>query len=244
MLAERPARTAVPDEAVRQTLELLVEEGSPAEAGLLARERELRKIIEDDDARALTWDHPVGKPLAMITADVEDAEHPERAAMAIHASGPLVLAAAEQLAATAAEPLPAELKVRGKRGSVTITRGGPDPATVTKSVAGIADYELERTARKTQRNWALVIAVGFLALGFAAWPLALFAIIPIVVAVLLHVADQKARTEAVERQERARATVQADAEEQAKRFAALRAELDKRRPELSDDVTAIKSLVG
>jgi hypothetical protein len=244
VLADRPERAADVDETARRALELLVDEGSPAEAPLLARERELRKVIENSAERAQTWEEPIGEPVAMLTADVEDEEHPERAALAVRVSGPLVLAAAERLATQAGEPLPAELKVRGKRGSVQVTRSGPDMATVNKSVAGLAEYELQRTGRKQQRNWALAVTVVFLALGFAAWGLALIALIPLAAAAYFHVADGKARKEAAELADRTRAAVLSDAEEQAQRFAAVRAELDKRRPGLQDDVTAIKSLVG
>ncbi|TDQ04276.1 hypothetical protein [Labedaea rhizosphaerae] len=244
MLADRPERTAEPDETARRALELLVDEGSPAEAPLLARERELRKIIENSGERAQTWDEPVGEPLAMLIADVEDEAHPERAAVAVHVSGPLVLAAAEQLAATAGESVPTELKVRGRRGAVVVTRSGPDMATVDKSVAGLAEYEVQRSGRKQQRNWALAAGVVFLALGFAGWGLALIAVIPLVAAGYFHVADRRARAGAVELEARTRTAVLADAEEQAQRFMAVRAELEKRRPSLADDVTAIKSLVG
>lgn len=244
VLAERPERTAEPDDTVRTALELLVDEGSPAEAALLARERELRRVIDGSQERALTWDHPVGKPVAMLTADVEDAEHPERAAMAIRACGPLVLAAAERLAAQAAEPVAGELKVRTRRGGVTVTRSGPDQATVDRSVAGLATYEMQRNSRRQQACWALAVTAGFVALGFAAWIFFVLAVIPAGVAVWMFSADAKARTQATQLERTTRAAVLAEAQEQARLFAAARAEIDKRRPGLQDDVTTVKSLLG
>src|SRR5439155_17679004 len=89
-----------PDPIVRRTLQLLVDEGSPLELPLLARERELRKVIESNGDLAMdpepdSWEGPVGTMISLLRKDVVDEEHPGRRALAIRICAPHILEAAD-----------------------------------------------------------------------------------------------------------------------------------------------------
>lgn len=51
-----------------------LDEGSPVELPLLARERELRAVIEGEPSAASTWDSPVGSVVNLLRVDLSS-EH-------------------------------------------------------------------------------------------------------------------------------------------------------------------------
>ncbi|MDQ3789949.1 MAG: hypothetical protein M3422_22250, partial [Actinomycetota bacterium] len=122
-----------PDELARTSLELLIDEGSPVELPLLARERELRAVIEGSEAAKSTWDSPVGTATEMLRADLTS-DRPNRRALATRASGPVLVTVAEKLAEAARVEAPSSLDVRTRFGRVTITPTGPDATSMRKAL--------------------------------------------------------------------------------------------------------------
>ncbi|PRY00592.1 hypothetical protein [Allonocardiopsis opalescens] len=125
--ADRPERPSAAADDARRTLELLIEEGSEAEAPLLARAAELRAVIEAGGASGAVpadWRRPVGPPMDLLRADARQTERPHRRAIAVRASAPLIGAVAAELAeaATARTTAEAELAFSGLR--LTVTRDG------------------------------------------------------------------------------------------------------------------------
>ncbi|KOX13369.1 hypothetical protein [Nocardiopsis sp. NRRL B-16309] len=128
---EASARALAPDRVsadfLWESLRLLVEEGSPEEAPLLARAGELRGVIEGDASGQQAWDDRVGTVEALLDEDmVRDEAPPHRRTFALVLQRPAVLDAAETLLGEATAPVEdrSTVPVRGTR--VAITSRGAD----------------------------------------------------------------------------------------------------------------------
>lgn len=194
------------DPAVRRCLDLLVEEGGPEELPLLARERELRAVIESASGEAPAWDAPVGDTLDLLLADAADADHPGRRAVAVRMCAEHVLTAADRLAETARLPFPPKVQVRTRRGTVTLTARGPESLdTVHRRIDAASQISSQG---RVVAALVGVVGIGFLLLAvFAAAGWVVAAIAALAVAGVAWFKDQRARVTAVEDATRARASL-------------------------------------
>ena len=128
---ESPVEALAPDrvsaEFLWESLRLLVEEGSPEEAPLLARAGELRGVIEGDEGAPPAWDDRVGTVASLLNDDmVRDEAPPHRRTFALVLQIPAVTATAETLLAQATAPVEdrSSAPVRGTR--IALTSQGAD----------------------------------------------------------------------------------------------------------------------
>ncbi|MFE3459420.1 hypothetical protein ACFXKD_17905 [Nocardiopsis aegyptia] len=141
---ESPVEALAPDRVsadfLWESLRLLVEEGSPEEAPLLARAGELRAVIEGDESGPPTWQDRVGTVAALLNDDmVRDEAPPHRRTFALVLQRPAVTDTAEALLAQATAPVEdrSSVPIRGTR--VAITSRGAD----AQDLAGL-DTRLSR----------------------------------------------------------------------------------------------------
>lgn len=120
-----------PDSAafLQQTLRLLVEEGSPEEAPLLAEASRLRAVIEGSGQEVAlpSWGETVEKVGTLLQRDLTaEQSPPHRRTFALVLQRSAVLEGAESLVARACEPLPEKTDL-GTRGiTIPITAAGAD----------------------------------------------------------------------------------------------------------------------
>ena len=235
---------AEPDELARRTLELLIDEGSVVELPLLARERELRAVIEGKETAKSTWDSPVGTAVDLLGADLAS-ERPNRKALAVRASAPALLTLAEEAATTAREEAPASLEVRTRYGRVTITPTGPDGTSMRRALDMAARTANVESQRKFVAIGAGVVGVLFVVLAvFAGWGWILPGLMALAVAGYQWYADGKERENAAEEAERARQTLVADVDQRVEAFAKTRRELQDRQATIDEDLTALRTVLS
>ncbi|OLF11073.1 hypothetical protein BLA60_13805 [Actinophytocola xinjiangensis] len=194
------------DPSVRRCLELLVDEGSPEELPLLARERELRAVIESASGEAPAWDAPAGDTLDLLLADAADSAHPGRRAVAVRMCAEHVLTTADRLAETARLPFPPRVQVRTRRGTVTLTARGPESLDAVHRRIDAAS-EISAQGRVVSSVLGLV-GIGFLVLTVVAgWGWAVVAIAGLLAAGVSWFKDQQSRVRAVEDAQRARVSL-------------------------------------
>lgn len=235
------------DPVVRGTLELLIDEGSPSELPLLARERELRNVIESNGQAPPpdTWDSPAGDTAALLREDCDNTERPGRRAVVVRGCAAHILAAADRLAATATTPLPAEVEVKTRRGTVTVTPRGADAASLERALRRAA-----ATYRTTEnRKWAaygtLGVGVGLVALAmFAGWGWVFPAVGLLGIGAWLywkHGEEQRTmRADAV----RVQNALRADVEKLVEGFAEARTEVTRLQGGVDDDLKALRELLA
>jgi hypothetical protein len=232
---------AEPDELARRTLDLLIDEGSAVELPLLARERELRAVIEGKETAKSTWDSPAGTAADLLRADLAS-ERPNRKALAVRASAPVLVRLAEEFATTAREEAPASLDVRTRYGRVTITPTGQDDTSMRRALDLVA-----RTANvESQRKY---VAIGAGAVGvllvvlavFAGWGWVLPGLVALAVAGYQWFADGKERKNAAEEAERSRKALVTDVDQRVEAFAKTRRELQDRQATVDEDLTALRA---
>ncbi|MEU1901312.1 hypothetical protein ABZ512_23260 [Nocardiopsis dassonvillei] len=142
-----PAALA-PDEVsaafLNETLRLLVEEGSPEEAPLLARARELRAVIESsgEGAAPRRWTDPVGTVASLLGDDLvrQDAP-PHRRTFALALQRSAVAERAEELVREAAAPVEDSTTLQAQGVRVTVSSHGAEPR------------ELERARTQLRERW-------------------------------------------------------------------------------------------
>ncbi|MEV2275447.1 hypothetical protein AB0I72_07655 [Nocardiopsis sp. NPDC049922] len=131
--AEVPDAPTAPDAAstafLESALRILVEEGAPEEAPLLARARELRAVVEAGGSTGPRpeWGDTVGTVADHLDADLaRDDAPPQRRAFALTLQRPAVLAAVASLVDRATEPVAdaSWATVAGER--VALTSAGAD----------------------------------------------------------------------------------------------------------------------
>ncbi|WP_047871474.1 hypothetical protein [Nocardiopsis sp. RV163] len=126
------------------TLRLLVEEGSPEEAPLLTRARELRAVIESsgEGGPPQRWTDPVGTVAALLGDDLvrQDAP-PHRRTFALALQRPTVAELAEELMREAAAPVEDSTTLQAQGVRVTVSSHGAEPR------------ELERARTRLRGRW-------------------------------------------------------------------------------------------
>jgi hypothetical protein len=237
-----PASTK--DPLVRRSLDLLIDEGSPVELPLLARERELRAIIENREAASATWDSPAGQAADLVREDLTSAV-PDRRALAVRASADVILSVAEKYAKTARTSAPDELAVRTRYGQVTITPTEADRTTLEKAVDTVALVTRIESKRRQVMIGAFTVSLGFIALAvFAGWGWALVAAAAIGIGVYQQAADVRDRRNAAETTERLKETLRADVANRVEVFAKTRRELQDRQSRVTEDIAALQAALS
>lgn len=232
------------DPLVRRSLDLLIDEGSPVELPLLTRERELRAVIEGTAAASSTWDSPIGSAVDLLRADLS-AEQPDRRALAVRASAPLLLSMAEGYATTARVEPPDSLPVRMRYGQVTITSTGPEPASLAKAEAS-ADLssQVESKRREIAMGAAMVAVVCVVLALVVGWGWVLVTLMAAGVGLYQWLTDAKERREAAESAVRAKASLRDDVAHRVEVFAKMRRELADRQATVTEDMAALRSALA
>ena len=229
------------DPEVRRAVELLVEEGSPAELPLLARERELRVVIEGTGSEPPVWHAPVGETIALLRTDAADAEHPGRRAVAVRISGSLVLDAAERLATVARGDVPDGAKARTRQGSVAITTTGPEHASLAKARSRIDAAAKVSGQGRAVAYGALGVSVLFLVLTVVAgWGWVIVALGALAVAAVQWRKDVQERATAVTKATDAHAQLAKELESRVATLTDCHDKLRARRPAIDDDLEALR----
>jgi uncharacterized protein YlxW (UPF0749 family) len=233
------------DPVARRSLDLLIDEGSPVELPLLARERELRAVIEGEKSSAsATWDSPAGTAAELLRADLA-AERPDRKAMAVRASATVILDVAEKFAATARTRPPEELTVRTRYGQVTITTTEPDRASLEKAVDTVGRVAQVESHRRATMFGSFAVAVLFLALTFVAgWGWVFVAAGAAGIGVYQRVADTRERRAAAENAKQLQEKLREDVANRVEVFAKTRRELQERQSRVTEDMAALQAALA
>ncbi len=233
-----------PDELARTSLNLLVDEGSPVELPLLARERELRAVIEGAATAKSTWDSPVGTASELLRADITS-DRPNRRALATRASAPVLVKVAEDLAETARVEAPASLEVRTRFGRVTITPAGPDSTSMRKALELAERSGQVDSKRREVAIGAAVVGVIFLVIGLlAGWGWLFVAAAALGTAGYQWLAAGKEQRDAAAQGEQAQQTLTADVAKRVEAFAKTRRELEDRQSAVAGDLTAVRAALA
>jgi hypothetical protein len=233
-----------PDELARRSLELLIDEGSAVELPLLARERELRAVIEGKETAKSTWDSPVGAAADLLRADIAS-DRPNRKALATRAAAPVLVTLAEELAETARVEAPASLEVRTRFGRVTITPSGPDATSLSKAMDLAGRSGQVDSKRRQVAIGAGVVGVVFLVLGVVAgWGWLLLAAASFGTAAYQWLAAGKEQRTAVAQGEQARTSLAADVDKRVEAFAKTRRELQDRQAGVDGDLNAVRAALA
>ncbi len=164
-----PAALA-PDEVsaafLNDTLRLLVEEGSPEEAPLLTRARELRAVIESsgEGGPPQRWTDPVGTVAALLGDDLvrQDAP-PHRRTFALALQRPTVAELAEELVREAAAPVEDSTTLQAQGVRVTISSHGAEPRELERARTRLRERWHDTGSARTYA-WGLLAMAGLLAL--------------------------------------------------------------------------------
>jgi hypothetical protein len=236
--------TSAVDPIVRQSLVLLIDEGSQVELPLLARERELRAVIEGKENPLSTWDSPVGSVVELLCADLS-AEHPGRRALVARASAPLLLSLGETYAKAARTELPESLTVRTRRGQVTITQDGPDRASLDKALT-LVDYasQVEPKRRQAVVGSAVVAVVFVVLMVVAGWGWVFVSLGAAGIGLYQWLTDAKERRKAAEEAVRSKEGLREDVAQRVELFAKTRRELQDRRATVPDDMAALRAALA
>lgn len=236
---------ADPDPLVRRSLELLIDEGSSVELPLLARERELRAVIEGQGASSTTWDTPVGETVKLLRGDVADEGHPNRRALAVRAGAPELLSLAEKFATDAQLEAPTSLDVRTRYGKVLITTSGPDPSSMDRALEVAERASRVTSNRRPVAIGAAVVAVAFVVLAIVAgWGWLFVAAGAATVAVYQWLAAGKEQRNAVTEARYARESLRKEVASRVESFVKARAELRTRQLTVPDDLAALRSALS
>lgn len=236
-----PPAVEEPDELTRRSLELLIDEGSAVELPLLARERELRAVIEGKETAKSTWDSPVGGAVELLRADFS-AEQPNRKALATRACAPVLVTVAEDLAKTAHLEPPASLSVRTRYGHVTISPSGPDATSMQKALDMAHRSAQVESKRRQIAIGAGVVGVLFVVIGaLAGWGWFLVAAAGLVTAATQWLMAGKEQRNAAEEGERMKKALVSDVEQRVEAFAKVRRELQDRQSAVDSDLNALRA---
>lgn len=229
------------DESVRQSLELLIDEGSSVELPLLARERELRAVIEGKGTARPTWDTPVDETVKLLRQDATDENHPNRRALAVRACAPVLLALGEKLEANAKAEAPTTLDVRTRYGKVTITTNGPDPSSLDRVMTTADRAAQVESNRRGVALGAAAMAALFVVLTFVAgWGWIIVAVAAAGIAVGQWLAAAKEQRNAAAAAQLAKETLAKDVAKRVESFVKARTELRTRQLTVSEDLAAVR----
>jgi hypothetical protein len=233
-----------PDELARRSLELLIDEGSTVELPLLARERELRAVIEGKETAKSTWDSPVGTAAQLLRADIAS-EHPNRKALAVRASAPVLLKLAEEFATTARVEPAASLEVRTRYGRVTIAQAGPDATSMRRALDTVARTgQVESKRKQLAIGGAVAGALLVVLAAVTGWGWIALAVVAFAVAGYQWFADGKERGDAAERAEQSRQALVADVDQRVEAYTKTCRELRDRQPAVDGDLTALRAALS
>lgn len=229
------------DPLVRRSLDLLIDEGSPVELPLLARERELRAVIEGQENASSTWDSPVGPVVELLRADLSP-DHPNRRAMVVRSSAPLLVSLGEKYAAAARVKPAEELAVRTRYGQVVITPTGPDRASLDKAMTLLDHSSRVESKRRQAAIAGAVFAVAFVVLAVVAgWGWVFVAVAGAGVGLYQWLTDAKERRNAAEEAVRLKESLQTDVAHRVEVLAKTRRELQDRQTTVTEDMAALRS---
>jgi hypothetical protein len=235
---------AAVDPLVRRTLDLLIDEGSPVELPLLARERELRAVIEGTTTASSTWDSPVGTAEELLRADLSE-EHPDRRALVLRACAPLVVSMAERFATAARVEPPESLPVRTRYGQVTIRTTGAEPSSLEKAVTAADRSSQVESHRRAVAAGGAVGAVVFVVLAVVSgWGWVFMAVIGAGIGLFQWLTDGRERRAAAEQAVRAKQSLRDDVANRVEVFAKARRKLVDRQPAVTEDLTALREALA
>jgi hypothetical protein len=213
------------------------------ELPLLARERELRAVIEGKGTASSTWDTPAGTAVELLRQDLSS-DRPDRRALALRASTPLLLSMAEKLATTARATPPESLPVRTRFGQVTITTTGPDRDTMDRAVmkAGLAS-QVDATHKRVAIG-AAVVAVAFAGLAVVAgWGWVVVTLVAAGTAAYQWVTAGKEQRRATQTATKQQQSVRDDVAHRVEVFAKTRRELQDRQARVTEDMAALRAVL-
>ena len=238
-----PATAA--DPLARRSLELLIDEGSPVELPLLARERELRAVIEGKTVESSTWDGPEGATVELLRADAGDAEHPSRRALAVRAQSELLLSLAESFATAARATAPTQLSARTRYGQVIVSTDGPDATSLAKAMSLAEHAGRVESHRRATAYGAAGVGVIFVVLAIAAgWGWIFLAATAAAVAVFQWLTDTKERKDAAAAAARAKESLRSEVGLRVEAFAKARRELLERQAAVDENLEALKTTLS
>ena len=235
---------AEPDELARRSLELLIDEGSAVELPLLARERELRAVIEGKETAKSTWDSPVGSGVELLRADFSS-DQPNRKALATRACAPVLVDVAEGVAKIARIEAPASLDVRTRHGRVTITPSGPDSTSMQKALDLAQRSARVESNRRAVAIGAAIVGAIFVVIGaLAGWGWFFVAAASLATAGAQWLMAGNEQRKAVEEGERMKKSLVSDVEQRVEAFAKVRRELQDRQSTVDSDLTALRAALA
>lgn len=240
---------AEPEPEVTRALLALVDEGSPEELPLLARERELRKVIEDGDTKdgatkRAHWDDGIGRTAKLLADDAVNEQRPGRRAVAVRAQAADIVAAAESLAEKSREPLPDRVTVRALGNLVTITPQGPDPASLQRAMTRVTAADPDTDARKAMIGGGVAGALLVVLALVAGWGWLVPAAIAFGVAGWYAHAERRRRAVRAETGSRNGERLSAAVRQSTQAFVEALADLRLRRARVDDDLAAVRSLLA
>ncbi|PDP85345.1 hypothetical protein CQJ94_22835 [Glycomyces fuscus] len=202
---EASSGALAPDEVsaafLGQTLRLLVEEGGPEEAPLLARARELRAVIESggEGGPPPRWTDTVGTVASLLCDDMvrQDAPHHRRTfALALQRSA--VAEGAEELVREAAAPVEDSTVLQTQGVRVTLSSHGAEARELERARTRLRERRRGTGSARTYA-WGLLAMTGLLAVlglvsaGGLAWFLCVAAAAGAAIALAV---DRRRRAEA------------------------------------------------
>jgi len=233
------------DPLARRSLELLIDEGSPVELPLLARERELRAVIEGKTVESSTWDGPEGSTAELLRTDAGDAGHPSRRALAVRAQSELLLSVAEDFATAARASAPTQLSARTRYGQVVVSTDGPDATSLAKAMS-LAEHagRVESHRRATAYGAVAVGAILVVLTIVAGWGWIFLAVSAAAVAVFQWLTDAKERKNAATEAANAKEKLRTEVALRVEAFAKTRQELLERQAAVDDNLAALRTALS
>jgi len=236
---------AAADPLARRSLELLIDEGSPVELPLLARERELRAVIEGKTAESSTWDGPEGATVELLRRDAGDTEHPSRRALAVRAQSELLLSLAEGFAGGARGAAPTQIPVKTRYGQVVVSTDGPDATSLAKAMTLVERAGQVESQRRNVAYGALAAGVLLVVLGIVAGFGWLFlAVLALGIGAFQWLVDAKERRTAAANVVTIKEQLRTDVDRRVEAFAKTRRELLERQAAVDENLTAIRTALA
>jgi hypothetical protein len=233
---------AAADPLARRSLELLIDEGSADELPLLARERELRAVIEGKSVESSTWDGPEGSTVELLRTDAADTEHPSRRALAVRAQSDLVLSLADGLATTARGAAPTQVSTKTRYGKVVVSTDGPDATSLAKAMTLVEHAGQVESQRRNVAYGAIVAGVLLVVLGIVAGFGWLFlAALALAVGAYQWLADTKERRTAAANVVTLKEQLRVDVDRRVEAFVKTRRELLEQQAAVDENLTAIRN---
>lgn len=169
---DTPTEVLSPDEVssdfLRETLRLLVEEGSPEEAPLLTQANRLRAVIENSGQEGTlpAWSDTVASVGSLLRQDLtSESAPPHRRTFALVLQRTAVLDTAEDLVTRASAPLPESTEVNFHGVKVSITPSGPDRQHVERARQRLRDRSAPDQGKRGAFWGCVAVGVGLFLLA-------------------------------------------------------------------------------